>query len=204
MSKEEDKGHSLGHEIGLGVTLLRGLLLVALGLSLLFIPDKTYGILFNMMGMFWLAAGFVLLRRQAGARGNRLLMAVGIFGVLAGLVVLGRNVSRQWLPEIWVKNMLGMVILLTGILHATAQSRFGRGAFHGRPLLNVLLGLAEMVLGVLVIVSPTGREQIVFSFAIVWSLLAGGLLLAGAFRQWWRERNEAQPDEVAEESGAET
>ena len=200
VGKEESKGKSRGHEIGLGITFIRGLLLLVLGLSLLFIPDKTSTMLGNMMGMFWLMTGLVLLRGEARASGNRLLLVAAICGVLVGLLVLGRNLERQWLDATWVRTMLGVVILLTGILHAAAQSRFGREAFHGRPLLNVLLGLAEIVLGILVIVSPTGREQIVFDLAIIWSLLAGGLLLGGAVVQWWRERHQQGPDQAGEQS----
>ena len=199
MGEAENKEHDLGHEIGLGITILRGLMLIVLGLSLLLIPDKTYRMLVNAMGIYWLMTGIVLIRRHAHARGNRLLLAAAIAAVLTGLLVLGRGVSRQWLAEVWVKGLLGGVILLNGILHATAQSRFGRGALRGRPLVNVLLGLIEIVLGVLVLVTPTGREPIVFSIAIVWSLLAGGFLLVGAVVQWLQERRQQRLDQAAEQ-----
>jgi uncharacterized membrane protein HdeD (DUF308 family) len=204
LGKEGNKGHGLGHEIGLGITVLRGLLLLALGLSLLLIPDRTYRMLFNAMGVFWLMTGIVLIRREAHARGNRLLLVAAICGVLAGLLVLGRDLSRQWLAEPWVKGLLGGAILLSGVLHILAQSRFGWQALRGRPLVNALLGLVEIVLGVLLIVTPTGREQIVFNIAIIWSLLAGGLLLVGTILQWLRERRQQHPDQAAEQSGEET
>ena len=117
MTKEESNGHSLGHEIGLGIQLVRALLLVTLGMSLLFIPDKTHAILFNMLGLFWLTTGLVLLRREAHAKGHRLLLVLAIFGVLAGALVVTRGITTQWVEEKWVKNLLGMVILLTGVLH---------------------------------------------------------------------------------------
>ena len=91
--KEKNNKHSLGHEIGLGVTVVRALLLLVLGMSLLFIPDKTHKMLFNAMGLFWLTTGIVLVRREAHAKGNRLLLAVAILGVASGVLVLTRGIS---------------------------------------------------------------------------------------------------------------
>ncbi len=200
MGKDKNNGHGLGHEIGLGIALVRALLLVTLGLSLLVIPEKTHKMLFNAIGLFWLTSGIVLVRREAHARGNRLSLASAIIGVVAGVLVLTRNLTSQWVAEVWVVGLLGGVILLTGVLHATTQLRFGRQALRGRPLVNVLLGVAEILLGALLILDPTGREQIIYSVAIVWSLLAGGLLLVSTVGQWLRERRQEQPGQAEEQT----
>jgi len=200
MGKDKNNGHGLGHEIGLGIALVRALLLVTLGLSLLVIPEKTHRMLFNAIGLFWLTSGIVLVRQEAHARGSRLLLASAIIGVVAGVMVLTRNLTSQWVAEVWVVGLLGGVILLTGVLHATTQLRFGRQALRGRPLVNVLLGVAEILLGALLILDPTGREQIIYSVAIVWSLLAGGLLLVSTVGQWLRERRQEQPGQAEEQT----
>ena len=191
IDKKDD--HSLGHEIGLGVTLVRGLLLVLLGLSLLVIPEKTHKMLFNAMGLFWLTTGIVLIRRDAHSKGNRLLLTVAVLGVLVGVLVLSRDLTRQWLAEAWVKGLLGTAILLTGVLHVTTELRLGREALRGRPLVNLLLGFAEIVLGGLLLFTPTGNEPIVYHVAIVWALLGGGLLVGGTALHWIRERRQEQP-----------
>ena len=200
MGKDKNNGHGLGHEIGLGIALVRALLLVTLGLSLLVIPEKTHKMLFNAIGLFWLTSGIVLVRQEAHARGNRLSLASAIIGVVAGVLVLTRNLTSQWVAEVWVVGLLGGVILLTGVLHATTQLRFGRQALRGRPLVNVLLGVAEIFLGALLILDPTGREQITYGVAIVWSLLAGGLLLVSTVGQWLRERRQEQPGQAEEQT----
>lgn len=204
MGEAANEGQDLGHKIGLVITVFRGLLLIALGLSLLLIPHKTYSMLANAMGIYWLMAGIVLIRRHAHARGNRLLLATAIAGILAGLLVLSRGFTRQWLSEVWLRSLLGGVILLTGILHAAAQSRFGRQALQGRPLINVLLGVGEIVLGLLLILAPEGREEFLFSTAIVWSLLAGGLCLFSAIVQWLRERRQQHLDKAANQPEEQT
>ena len=202
--KERNNKHSLGHDIGLGVTVVRALLLLILGLSLLFIPDKTHKMLFNAMGLFWLTTGIVLVRREAHAKGHRLLQAVAILGVASGVLVLTRGITTQWVAEKWLKNLLGAVILLTGVLHATTQLRLGKQALRGRPIVNILLGLAEIALGALLILTPTGREQTVYYAAMVWSLLGGGLLLVTTVLQWLRERRQVQAGPAEEQAEEQT
>ncbi len=196
MGKEKNNHtHSLGHEVGLGITLLRGLLLVALGLSLLVIPDKTHSVLYNMIGMFWLTTGIVLIRQEAHRKGNRVLLTLAIVGVAAGVLVLTRDLSRQWLAEVWVRGLLGGVILLTGVLHATSRLRLGREALRGRPFVNVLLGLVEIFLGGLLLLAPASSVQILYKGVMIWALLAGGLLLGRTVLQWLRERRQEQTEE---------
>jgi uncharacterized membrane protein HdeD (DUF308 family) len=193
--KEKGSGHRLGQEIGLGIALVRSLLLLVMGLSLLVIPEKTYSTLYNMMGLFWLTTGLVLVRRKVHDRESRLLLVAAILAVAAGVLVLTRNLTRQWLPEAWIGGLLGAVILLTGILHATTQLRLGREAMRGRPVVNILLGIAEIVLGALLLFDPSGQRQAVYNVAIVWALLGGGLVLFTTVRQWLQERRQEQPEE---------
>jgi uncharacterized membrane protein HdeD (DUF308 family) len=51
------------------ITLVRGLLAIALGVSLILWPDKARPMLVNFMGMFWLVSGIVSLRW--GVHGER-------------------------------------------------------------------------------------------------------------------------------------
>jgi uncharacterized membrane protein HdeD (DUF308 family) len=116
--------------------------------------------------------------------------------VAAGLLVLTRNLTRQWVAEAWVVGLLGAVILLTGILHATTQVRLGRKAMRGRPIVNILLGIAEIVLGALLLLDPMGQRQTVYHVAITWALLGGGLVLFITVRQWSQERQQEKPADV--------
>ena len=104
MSDSKDEKPQGGRGVGFWITVIRGILLIVLGLSLLFIPEKTHKMLFNAMGLFWLTPGLVLVRREAHKEGNRLLLVAGIAGVLAGVLVITRDLSRMWLAEAWVKG----------------------------------------------------------------------------------------------------
>jgi hypothetical protein len=197
MSDSLEAQYDLGRGFGFWVQVFRALLLLALGLSLIFIPDKTHKMLFNAMGLFWLTTSLVLIRRESRKEGNRLWLVIAVFGALTGLLVITRDLSRQWVPEVWVKGLLGAIILLTGLLHTMGVLSHGSRAFRGRPFADLLLGVATIVLGALLILGRTGREQIVYYVVMVWALLWGGLILYSAGKQWWQRRQEP-PETIAE------
>ena len=81
------------------ITLIRGFLVIILGLSLLFTPEKTKAMLFNFMGFFWLMTGIVSIRQELHKKGNRLVLAAGAIGILAGCAVVTRDITRTFLPS---------------------------------------------------------------------------------------------------------
>jgi uncharacterized membrane protein HdeD (DUF308 family) len=199
MGNVESDNHSNGHHgIGFWMALIRGVLIIALGLSLILIPEKTKATLFNMLGVFWLTTGIVLIRGQMRRQGDRLSLAAGIIGALAGLLVVTRNLIRHYLTEFWVMDLLGVVILLTGVMHLTTGIRVGRQALRGRTVLSTLLGVFEIVLGALLLLTPiTAQGPLPRGIYLVGTLLAlvgGGLILATALFQ----RVQAQPEEAGE------
>ena len=72
--------------------------------------------------------------------------------------------------------------------------RIGRQALRGRTILSTLLGALEVILGGLLLLTPTGRNRFVYTAATIWALLGGALLLGTAFHQRIQARREAPKD----------
>ena len=197
---EGDNHKNAHHGVSFWIALIRGALIIALGVSLILIPEKTKTVLFNMMGVFWLTTGIVLIRGGMHHQGNRLSMAAGIVGVLAGLLVVTRDLTRHYLAEFWVMNLLGIIILLTGVLHVTTGLMVGRQALRGRTGLSTLLGVFEIVLGAGLLLTPITSQgplpKGMYIVGAIWALLGGGLILVTALFQ----RVQAQPEEAGETS----
>jgi uncharacterized membrane protein HdeD (DUF308 family) len=184
------------------ITLVRGILAVTLGVALLFWPDKARPILVNFMGMFWLVSGIVSLRW--GARGERargVSLLAGAIGVLAGIGMLSRRFTQGIVGEEVLISVVGLIILLTGAMHIFGGFRTGPAETH---LLSqnrkwswtaFLLGLFEMVLGLLLVVEPLGRGPLVYFAASVWALVGGAILLGDAARL---RRLQLQREEAAD------
>ncbi|HSG15804.1 MAG TPA: DUF308 domain-containing protein [Anaerolineae bacterium] len=178
------------------VTLIRGLLATFLGLALVFQPDKARPMLVNFMGMFWLASGIMSVRWGATGHANRRPWSIlaGIAGIIAGLLALTRRFTAGVLNEMLILNLLGGVMVLTGIIHITGGFRIGQQERH-RTWASVLLGIFEIILGGLALMA----QSLDFGPAIYWSLtiwaLVGGFLLFADALAMRRRAKQNQPEQ---------
>jgi uncharacterized membrane protein HdeD (DUF308 family) len=192
------------------ITLVRGMLAVTLGVALVFWPDKARPILVNFMGMFWLVSGIVSLRWGVhGERAKGLSLLAGAAGVLAGVGMLSRRFTQGMVGEDVLLSVVGLIILLTGLMHIVGGFRTGPVETH---LLSqnrkwswtaFLLGLFEIVLGVILVIAPMGRGPLIYFAASVWALIGGVILLGNAARLR-RLRQAAQQTKLASSGGPET
>ena len=171
------------------ITLIRGMLAVILGVALIFWPDKARPILVSFMGMFWLVSGIVSLRWGVhGERAKGLSLLAGAAGVLAGVGMLSRRFTQGIGGEDVLLSVIGLVILLTGLMHVV-------GGFRTSPVeahlfsqnrkwawTAFLLGLFEIVLGVILVIAPMNRGPVIYLAASVWALVGGVILLGDALR----------------------
>ena len=166
-----------------GITFFRGLFATILGLVLLFQPEKTTPMLGNFMGMFWLASGVISLRWGAsGERSRGWALLAGVIGVLTGLAMLSRSLLENYIARDVMLSLLGMVIILTGVLHTFGNFQVGDKQHRKLIITSVLLGVFEIVLGTMLIVEPLGRSTFFYLAATIWALIGGVILIGDAFR----------------------
>lgn len=178
------------------ITLVRGMLAIALGLGLVLWPDKARPILVSFMGMFWLVSGIVSLRWGVhGERARGLSLLAGVTGVLAGVGMLSRRFTQGIVGEDILLSVIGLIILLTGLMHIFGGFRTGPvetrtyGQIRSREWPRTwswtafFLGLFEIVLGVILVIAPMNRGAGVYFAASVWALLGGTILIGDAVRQ---------------------
>jgi uncharacterized membrane protein HdeD (DUF308 family) len=165
------------------ITLVRGLLAISLGAILLFQPDQTRPILGNFMGMFWLASGIISLRWSvSGERARRTGVVAGAIGILAGLAMLTRGLTNSYIRQDILFSLLGVVILLTGLLHIFGGFRVGEHAHRKWSWTSFILGVFEIVLGLMLIIEPMGRSTFFYLAASIWALVGGFILIMDAVR----------------------
>jgi len=191
MNDEKRDGHNRGRTIGFWIALLRGFFAIMLGLVLIFNPEKTSVMLVNFMGLFWLTSGIILIR-HTNARfgdqtdrvlGKRTSLVLGLVGILAGLLIISRSLTRNWVGEVVFVELLGAVILLTGVLHLFSEFRIGRVINTKTTTAQKILAVFEIILGVMLIISPLEQGSIVYWTATIWALVGGGLIITGALYQ---------------------
>jgi uncharacterized membrane protein HdeD (DUF308 family) len=182
------------------ITLIRGMLAITLGVALIVQPDKARPMLVSFMGMFWLVSGIVSLRWGVhGERARGLSLLAGAAGVLAGLGMLSRRFTMGMVGEDVLLSVIGLIIFLTGLMHIFGGFRTGPVETH---LLSrnrkwswtaFLLGLFELVLGVMLVIEPMGRGPAIYFAASLWALVGGVILIGNALRIRRLRQAAAQP-----------
>ena len=169
-------------QAALGITMVRGFLAIFLGLVLFFQPDKSRPMLVNFMGVYWLVSGIVSLRWGTAVRPvRRLAILAGTLGVLAGLFAIGRLLLYNYLEEVLLLNLMGAIMVLTGILHVFGGFRtenLSRSVTWG----SIILGIFEIVLGVLLIGSTMDFSPAIYITISIWAFIGGFIILADAWQ----------------------
>ena len=183
-------------EVKFWITLIRGLFAILLGLGLIIQPDKTRPTLANFMGIYWMLSGFISLRWGAiGERPRPLARLAGAIGILAGIVMLGRKMIGIVMSEAILMSLLGTVILLTGLLHAIGGFRTEED-MRQWSWSSLTLGVFEITLGILLIISPLELGQFFYWAASIWAFVGGSIIIAEALylhRQALLQREEDIP-----------
>jgi uncharacterized membrane protein HdeD (DUF308 family) len=165
------------------VTLLRGLFGIVLGLALILEPEKNMPGLVTFMGMFWLMNGILSIRwGLTGQRPRRLALATGIIGILAGLGAISRRFVAPAESQTVAILALGIIILLTGLLHVSEGFQRGRDAWQHRRHLAAIVGGFEAVLGLILVLAPFERARLAYTLGSLWALMVGILLVGDALR----------------------
>ena len=202
MGDEIKKGHGNRRSIGFLISLLRGFFAIILGLILIFNPEKSRVMLFNFMGLFWLTSGIILIRRTnvvLGDQSDRVLgkrtsLVLGLVAILTGLLVVSRSLTRNWVGEVVFMEILGAVILLTGVMHLFGEFRIGRMIKGKRTTAQKTLAIFEIILGLILIISPLDQGPIIYWAATIWALVGGGLIISDALYQRARVKRELSRD----------
>ena len=198
MDKENEGKQDRKISIAFWISMLRGFFAIILGLILIFNPEKTRVMLFNFMGLFWLTSGIILLRRTNVALGDqtdrmlgrRTTLALGLVAILTGLLVISRSLTRDFVGEVVFFELLGGVILLTGVMHLVGEFRIGRVLKGKRTTGQKILAIFEIALGGMLILSPLDQGPIIYWAATIWALIGGGLIISDAFYQRARVNQE--------------
>ncbi len=166
------------------ITLARSMLALALGLALILEPEKSRPFLVNFIGVFWFVTGLMSLRCGAsGERARRMSVVVGIVGIVAGVLVLGRFLLAQLVGEAPIVLLLGVIVVLTGVVHVFEGFRTGLGRQRQRSWTSTFLGAFEIMLGLVVLVWRDDFGPLFYTAATIWAFIGALVLLREALRQ---------------------
>ena len=190
------KKHKILEDIPFLIAVFRGITAVFLGLVLYINPDKSRVLLGNFMGFFWLSSSFLLLHKDADtafkAIGKRTSIVLGLVLIVTGLLVVTRRFTEPWVGRGYLVQGLGLVILLTGVLHVIGEVRVGLLHGSGSTIAHFVLGIFEIVLGGMLFLSPLSFSPLMYLMATIWALVGGCLIIGTAVYDRYKSHHETQ------------
>ena len=166
------------------LVLLRGLLVLGLGILLISKPMATLVILVHVMGIFWFIDGLATLFESIRGRKTHTNWGwgvfVGIISALAGLIVFVQPVISAVIGMTFLIYLVAIMILASGIWSVITGIRLRKAIKNEWSM--ILGGILYVIFGLLLLGNPVmSAMMIVWLFGL--SALVGGIfLIIASFR----------------------
>jgi uncharacterized membrane protein HdeD (DUF308 family) len=157
--------------------LLQGIAAIILGLMLITAPGATLVVMVTFLGFYWLIEGILALVHMFVDRTLPWIwsLLIGIIGIAAGLLV----VRHPLLAALTVPTVLVIILGVQGLVMGVLEIIAG---FRGAGMGSFILGVINVLIGLLLLSSPTAAALAVPLVFGVILLIEGVGLLIWAFR----------------------
>ena len=183
---------------------VRGVAALAIGIGLL-LPfellaeaDQLETILFQFIGIYLLVSGIMsLIWGFSNHRRFGLWLLAGALGLIGGIAFFLRSFLEGHFSATVLTVIFGLIMLLAGLIHLLGGFRLGKVYGRRWSWSHEFLGLVEIAIGILLLISilvPVENLRILLSF---WGLVAGiGLIADGIrMRRLKNQQEELQVDQ---------
>jgi|SRR5262245_8681108 uncharacterized membrane protein HdeD (DUF308 family) len=157
--------------------LLQGIAAIILGLMLLTAPGATLVLIVTFLGFYWLIEGILALVHMFVDRSVPWIWSLltGLVGIAAGVLV----VKHPLLAAITVPTLLVIILGVQGLVMGAFEII---GGFSGGGIGSFILGVINVLIGLLLLASPASAALAVpFVFGVI-LLIEGAGLIYWAFR----------------------
>ncbi|WP_319480590.1 DUF308 domain-containing protein [uncultured Draconibacterium sp.] len=155
--------------------MVRGVVLVVVGLILLLFPKATLTTLIFIIGIYWLIDGVVTLYntyKQRNIRKNWWWgLITGGLGIIAGLIVVLKPFSSSVLTTSFLMWFLGLVAIINGVSGLVSGIRIQRNENGGSSM--IWGGIFSIILGIILISSPYTSALVVVKVIGSFAIFAG-------------------------------
>jgi uncharacterized membrane protein HdeD (DUF308 family) len=162
--------------------LLRGVLLVIIGLYALLTPGMTVAALMRVAGVFIILDGFLAVAAGiAGETSSRgWTIARGAVAILVGVFVFAHPYAIAGIAATVLLTIIALVIVVAGVMEIVGAVR-DRHKIEGEGWL-ILGGALAVLFGVLVFIAPLSFGRLIVQILGVYAIIFGISLVSVAFR----------------------
>ena len=166
------------------LVLLRGFVILLMGLLLIFRPVPTIIVLIYLLGFYWFFDGiFTLIESVRGRKSNqewRWGLFVGIVSVLAGVIVFTQPYISAVIGATFVIYLVAILALISGIWGIMTGVRLRKVISNEWSM--ILGGVLAALFGILLMVNPLVSAMTLVWIMGIFALIGGIALIALSFR----------------------
>lgn len=159
--------------------LVRGILLIIFGIIMFSSPGSTLLSLIWFMGIYWVVDGiFSIIEGLRGhtEKSRTWTIVGGIFGILAGLIIVGNPVVAGLVSSAFLATLIGIATIVSGLV-MIFKGRDGHWTWWG-----LIMGILYVIFGIFIFSHPLATiGTLVWLFAL-WALVSGVLAIVLAFK----------------------
>jgi uncharacterized membrane protein HdeD (DUF308 family) len=171
------------------LNFIRGIAALLLGIGLL-LPfevlleaERVQTMLFQFIGIYLLVSGVMsLIWGLSNRRRFGLWIVAAALGLVGGIAFFLRSTLETYFSPTLLTILFGLIMLLAGLIHVLGGFRLGQRFGRRWTWGHEFLGLVEIIIGILVLLSlflTVENLRIILSF---WGIIAGVGLIADGFR----------------------
>ncbi|MCA9917430.1 MAG: DUF308 domain-containing protein [Anaerolineales bacterium] len=159
--------------------LVRGILLIIFGIIMFSSPGSTLLSLIWFMGIYWVVDGiFSIIEGLRGhtEKSRTWTIIGGIFGILAGLFIVGNPLVAGIFSSAFLATLIGIATVASGLV-MIFKGRDGQWTWWG-----LIMGILYVIFGIFIFAHPLATiSTLVWLFAL-WALVSGVLAIVLAFK----------------------
>lgn len=165
------------------LTLLRGIIALSLGISLLLIPQGTVSNMLRFVGLYWLTSGLAgAAWGISGAQKPGIWLILGVAEIVGGLFLAIHPRLMSYISLDSLKNLAAVFATLIGGMHLAigygVRQKFGRQWSWG----SFMMGFLQVFIGILLLAPASNKSSFLVYAASAWAFIGGITLMANGIR----------------------
>lgn len=154
-----------------------------LGFELVLDKHRLQEMLGQFLGLYLMASGLMsLIFGYTTHRRRGMWFTGGVIGVFGGVLFFFRPFYDGELSQYFSTAILGLIMLLTGLVHILGGYRIGRAYGRRWTLGHAFLGIVEIVIAIMLFLLPILETEIIFTALSIWGIIAGIGLISDGLR----------------------
>ena len=167
------------------IPLVQGIAAILFGMYAFNQTGQTLAAIIVILGIYWVINGLFSVVAAITGKTERSRMwelVGGVLSIIAGLLAISQPLLTGLFSASFLGTLIGISAIISGVIQMFAGREVMEGAGREWSLGSFLLGLLNLILGLIILGSPALTFIVFVRIMALWVIIGGLGLIAAAFR----------------------